>query len=126
MNEQVEYLFYDGPYDALEKSIAQSGKPKKQIASAVYPGRQCDTAKSLLSRAMSPENSDVRISIENLLVIMKETRAEDFIYFLCDEFGFERPVKRLKKDVKRQIQEELAKISARMAQLTKSLPQLED
>jgi hypothetical protein len=120
------YLFYDSAYDALEKAIAQSGKPKKAIASIVYPGRQPETAKSLLSRALAPDNTDVRISIENLITILRETRANDFIFYLCDEFGFERPNRKLKKDFRNEIQLQISDISKKLEILVKQLPQLKD
>ncbi len=123
---ESNYLFYEGPYDALEKSIAISGKTRKVISSAVYPGRQADTAKSLLSRALSPDNSDVRINIENLLTIMRETRPDDFIYWLCDEFGFERPRRRVKKDIRREMEHKIDQISKSLAILVKCLPDLKD
>lgn len=123
---ESNYLFYEGPYDALEKSIAISGKTRKNIASAVYPGRQPDTAKSLLSRALSPENSDVRISVENLLTIMQETRPDDFIFWLCDEFGFERPQRRVKKDIRREMEQQIQQISRNLAILVKKIPTLKD
>ena len=125
MKEDSGYLFYDGPYDALQKSIATSGKNQKEIASILWPGRDIGTAKSLLSRSLSPENTDVHLSPEKLLTIMKETRPEDFIFFLCDEFGFERPVKRVKKDVRREIESEVKNISATLTNLMKKLSLLE-
>lgn len=117
-----DYLFYDGPYDALEKSIAVSGKTKKTIASEVYPGRNLDTAKSLLSRALSPENTDVRLSIENLMTILHGTRGDDFIYFLCDEFNFERPAKKTTDKIKQDIKAEVIEINKRLAILIRQLP----
>jgi hypothetical protein len=125
MNEDG-HPFYEGPYDAIEKSISYSGKPKKEIAAAVYPGRNLDTAKSLLSRALSPENTDVHINLENLLVIMRETRPEDFIFFLCDEFGFERPLRRKKKEIRREVERQIQKISNDLTALMKRLPLLEE
>ncbi|MEN6375567.1 MAG: hypothetical protein ABFD75_12435 [Smithella sp.] len=121
-----EYLFYDGPYDALEKSIAYSGKTKKSIASSLYPGRQSETAKSLLSRAMSPENTDVRLSIENMLVLMKETRPDDLLYFLCDYFGFERPKRKTTDRIKQDIAAEVREMNHKLAALLRQLPELED
>jgi hypothetical protein len=121
-NHQENYLFYDGPYDALEKAIAFSGKPRKVIAEAVYPGRQTDTAKSLLSRAMSPDNTDVNLNIENLKIIMKETRADDFIYWMCDEFGFERPTKKTSDRIKQDIANEVHDINQRLKILLRQLP----
>jgi hypothetical protein len=126
MTTAGEHLFYEGPQDALQKSIASSGKPQKQIACAVYPGRQPETAKSLLSRGLSPENTDVRINIENLLTIMRETRPEDFIYYLCDEFGFERPLRKQKADIKKQLASEIQGLNKRLAVLMKCLPAITD
>jgi hypothetical protein len=121
-----DFLFYDGPLDAVEKSIAVSGKPKKAIAEAVWPGRQPETAKSLLSRALSPENTDVNLNVENLLTIMRETRPDDFIYFLCDDFGFERPAKKTSDKIKSDIVEEVKQIRGHLAALLRQLPTLED
>ena len=121
-----DFLFYDGPLDAIEKSIAVSGKPKKAIAESVWPGRQPETAKSLLSRALSPDNTDVNLSVENLLVIMREARPDDFIYFICDEFGFERPDKKTPDKIKQDIAEEVKQIRGQLAALLRQLPALEE
>lgn len=121
-----DFLFYDGPLDAVEKSIAVSGKPKKAIAEAVWPGRQPETAKSLLSRALAPDNTDVNLNVENLLVIMREARPDDFIYFLCDEFGFERPDKKTPDKIKQDIAEEVKQIRGQLAALLRQLPALEE
>ena len=125
MNQQ-EYLLYEGPLDALEKSILISGKTKKSIASILYPDCQIDTAKSRLSRALSPEHSDVNISIGHLMVIMKECRAEDFIYFLCDEFNFERPQRKTSDKIKQNIAQEVKEINSRLKILIRQLPAIED
>jgi hypothetical protein len=125
MRDNGGSLSYEGPYDAIEKSIAKSGKPKKAIACTIYPGRQPETAKSLFSRAMSPQNTDVRMSIENLLTIMRETTPEDFIYYLCDEFGFERPNRKLLKDAAREILKEFENINKHLAVISKHLPNIE-
>jgi hypothetical protein len=122
MISNQEQLFYDGPYDSLEKSIALSGKTRKHIAEAVYPGRQPETAKSLLSRALSPENTDVHLNIENLKVILRETRPDDFIFWLCDEFGFERPRKKTSDNYKQDLAKALNEINLRLKILSRALP----
>lgn len=71
--------------------MAATGKSKKEIAGIIYPGRKIETATSLLSRALTPENTDVNLNIEMIETIMTNTRADDFIFYLCDKFGFERP-----------------------------------
>ncbi|MGA2332287.1 MAG: hypothetical protein ABSG75_11060 [Syntrophales bacterium] len=120
------YLFYDGPYDAIDKAIANSGKTKKAVASVIYPGRQPETAKSLLSRALSPDNTDVRLSVENLEAILNETRPDDYIFYLCDKYGFERPNRKLKKDFRKELETEIRDIGNRLKVLVKKLPELED
>ena len=121
-----DFLFYDGPYDALEKAIAVSGKPKKAIAEAAWPGRQPETAKSLLSRALSPENTDVNLNVDVLLVIMRETRPDDFINYLCDEFGFERPSRKTSDKIRQDIEAEVSEINKRLAILIRHLPPEEE
>lgn len=123
--KQENYLFYDGPFDALEKSIALSGKTKKAVAAAVYPGRNQDTAKSLLSRALSPENTDVHLSVENLLTTMRETRPDDIIYYLCDEFGFERPDKKTTDKIRQDTAAEIHEINKRLGILLRQFPEVE-
>lgn len=121
-----ESLFYDGPYDAFEKSIAYSGKTKKSIAAVIYPGRQPDTAKSLLSRAMSSENTDVHLNVENVLTLMKETRPDDFLYFLCDTFGFERPKRKTSDRIRQDIAAEVREINHKLGALLRQLPESEN
>lgn len=120
-----DFLFYDGPHDAIDKSIAVSGIPKKAIAEAIWPGRNSDTAKSLLSRALSPENHDVHINIENLLVIMRETQRPDFLFYLCDEFGYERPDKKSPEKLKNHIVDGIKSIDQQMKTLIRIAASLE-
>ena len=126
MNYKDDFLFYENIEDALEKSIIASGKTKKEIASVIYPDCQIETAKSRLSRALSPEHTDVNISIGHMKAIMKETRPEDVIYCLCDEFGFERPNKKTSDTIKKDIQAEFHEINSRLKILIRQLPALED
>jgi hypothetical protein len=118
----MTFNFYESAYDALEKSIAISGKTRKAIAEAVYPGRQIETAKSLLSRALSPENNDVHVNLENLQVIIRETRPDDFIFWLCDEFGFDRPEKKTSDKIKREMVADVKNIHDQLNQILKKLP----
>ncbi|MFA5284518.1 MAG: hypothetical protein WC347_02865 [Smithellaceae bacterium] len=121
-----QFLFYDSLEDALEKAIIASGKTKKEIASVLYPDCQIETAKSRLSRALSPEHADVNISIGHMKAIMNETRPDDIINFLCDEFGFERPIKKTSEKIKKNIQAEISEINSRLKILVRQLPALED
>ena len=121
-----QFLFYDSLEDALEKAIIASGKTKKEIASALYPDCQIETAKSRLSRALSPKHTDVNISIGHMTAIMKESRPDDIINFLCDEFGFERPTKKTSEKIKKNIQAEISEINSRLKILIRQLPALED
>lgn len=126
MTAQVqEFMFYDDVYDAVEKSIAISGKTKKSIAAAVYPGRQPETAKSLLSRSLSPENTDVNLSVEALETIMMETRPDDAIYYLCDKYGFERPAKKTLDKIKQNIAHDVRQIKDQLAALLRQVSVME-
>lgn len=120
-----EYLFFEDIYDALEKSIAASGKSKKDIAAKVYPGRKIETAMSLLSRAMTPENTDVNLNMEMLRVILYETSPDHFINCLCDEFGFERPVKKDKDTFEKSIKKQVKGLQDQLVSLARQLNQME-
>lgn len=121
-----QFLFYDSIEDAMEKSIIASGKTKKEIASVLYPDCQIETAKSRLSRALSPEHSDVNISTGHMLATMNAARPDDVIYFLCDQFGFIRPDKKTSDRIKKDIQAEIQEINSRLKILIRQLPALED
>lgn len=118
-------LFYEDPYDAIDKSIAASGKNRKELASVVYPGRKIETAMSLLTRAMSSENTDVNLNIEMLLTILRETRPDDFIYFLCDKFGFERPPRKDKEKFEKEIKKQVRILQDQVNSLLRQLSQME-
>jgi hypothetical protein len=87
-------IAYDDIYEAIDLQIMLSGKPKKELASILYPGRQIETAKSLFSRALSPENTDVHLSVEKLMALLDQIGAENIINYLCDRYFFQRPQKR--------------------------------
>lgn len=125
MEENQGYLFYENAYDALTKTINQSNIPQKEIACAIYPGCEMSTAKSRFSRAMSPE-SDVKLHLENIITILKMAGASDFIFYLCDEFGFERPQRKAKKDVRRELEVQIKEINKNLTVLIKRLPDLQD
>ena len=117
---------YEGPEDALEKSIVITGKTRKEVAVALYPDCAMETAKSRLSRALSTEHHDVNISLGHLLIIMKETRPDDFINFLCDKFGFDRPERKTTETIKKDIHSEVSEINAKLKNLLRQLPALDE
>lgn len=124
MSEQPR-LFYEDGYDALRWSIASSGQPLKTIAITAYPGVKEETAQAKLSRALNSEYSDVNLNLELILTILDHTRAEDFIYFLCDRYMFERPKRKEKDTIEENINIGLAKIQEQMKALSKQVAQLE-
>jgi hypothetical protein len=65
---------YEDAYDALNQSMAETGRTRKEVASRIYPGRKIETALSLFSRAMSPENTDVNLSQEMVKTVLECTR----------------------------------------------------
>jgi hypothetical protein len=87
-------IYYDDLFDAIDLQIMVSGLSKKELAAHIYPGRRIETAKSLFSRAINPENTDVHLSVEHLVAMMDEMGAEHIINFLCDRYFFQRPEKR--------------------------------
>lgn len=88
-----EKLFYDDPYEVLYVSISTSGKTLKEVASKIYPGCTPETAKSKLSRALSPDNHDVQPNIEMILTILDETTPEIFLNYLNDRYKYKRAEK---------------------------------
>jgi len=128
MNENVvRYSLqdkYDTAEEALRRSIAFSGRPQKDIASILWPKDKIEAAKTRLSRALSRENSDVSLSLKQTLSIMKETRPDDFLNYLCDEFGFERPRKKSKKDIQKEIEDGVKSVESTLSTLLKMVSML--
>jgi len=126
MVKYERFADYTSAHDALRRSIIVSGVPQKEIASILWPRTQkIDTAKSLLSRALSPE-TDVKLNLEQILTIMRETRPEDFIYFLCDQFGFDRPKRKTKEDIRKEVEDEVKNINSTLSILLKKVSLLGD
>lgn len=120
-------LFYEGILDAINKSV--NGNPKglsiKQIAMDLWPSRNPDTARSVLSRTLN-EETDVHLNPQELVHLMKITEApEHFIFFLCDEFGFERPSKKDKTTFEREIKSQVKTIQEQINTLMRELKQME-
>jgi hypothetical protein len=86
--------FYDDIWEAIDLQILKSGLSKKELAAHIYPGRSIETAKSLFSRALSPEITNVNLHVEHLIAMMDQIGAEHIINCLCDRYFFQRPEKR--------------------------------
>ena len=115
---------YEDAYDALNQSIAETGRSRKEIAARVYPGRKIETAHSLFSRALSPENTDVHLTEEMIETIMDASRPDDYIFYLCDKYGFDRPARKpaaLEADIRLNLQG----MQKQMIELVKKIDKLE-
>ncbi len=122
MSDNPYPLFYDGIMDAINKMV--HGNPKglkiKQIAMDLWPSANPDTARSAFSRAINENNTEQNLTPEELITTMKITEApEHIIYCLCDEFGFERPPKRDRRSLERNVTENLKSIQEQMKAITK-------
>ncbi len=99
-------MFYEDVYDALQKTV--SGNPQglamKQVASALWPTRNPETARSVLSRALNPENNEVKLGPEEIEKVMELCGPEHVIFYLCDKFGFERPHKKRDLTLEEEVQ----------------------
>lgn len=91
--ETQDKLFYDDPYETIVATIARSGKSIKEIAIKLYPGSTPETARAKLSRALSPDNQDVKLCIDKILAILDMTDPELFVNFICDRYRYKRPEK---------------------------------
>jgi len=118
-------LFYEDEYDALNKGMAATGKTRKDISTSLYPGKKLEDALSLFSRIMSPQSTDMNLKVEQLWKILDETRADDFLYYLCDRYSFNRPTKKSKATFQDEVKEQVGKLQNQMAILLKQITQLE-
>jgi hypothetical protein len=102
-------LFYEDIYDALVKAVNSDsrGLSMKQISCELWPARNPDTARGVLSRALNPENNDVRLAPEEIVRIMDICGPEHVLFFLCDRFSYERPVRKEKAAFEREIKKGL-------------------
>jgi hypothetical protein len=115
---------YEDAYDALNQAIAETGRSRKEIASKIYPGRKIETAHSLFSRAMSPENTDVHMTQEMIETIIENSRADDYIFYLCDKYGFERPGRK-PAALEAEIRLSLQGMQKQMGELMKKMEKIE-
>jgi hypothetical protein len=91
----VERPYYcEDILEAIERQILISGLSKKELAAHLFPGRSIETAKSLLSRALHSENTDVHLWVDHLIAIMDICGSDEIIGYLCDRNGFQRPARR--------------------------------
>ena len=122
--DQQQVLFYEDGYDALTKAIAISGKARKAIALAVWPGKKEEQAQSMPTRALSPEG-DVKLNLDNLEALLNETDPIHFIHYLCDKHGFERPNRKDLKAFEKSINEKVDSLAKQMLMLVKEVKTLE-
>ena len=115
---------YEDAYEALEAAMNATGKSRKELAALCYPGRRLETAFSLFSRAMNPENTDVNLTNEQKEIILKNTRADDYIYYLCDKFGFERPEKQ-KNAIEDELRLSMMSMQKQMLDMMQKLEKIE-
>jgi hypothetical protein len=125
MGDKQGELFYEDAFDALLKSIGITGKSQKRIALTLYPGKKKETAVSHFSRAMSSEHGDIHLTLEHTMKILEETRPEDFLFFLCDKFGFERPILKTPESFKSEIRSKVHDISDKLTSVISELDQLD-
>lgn len=121
-------MFYEDVNDAISKMI--NGNPNglsiKQIAMTLWPSRNPDTARSVLSRAMNPENHDVQISPEELDKIIEITGApEHLLFYLCDKYGFDRPARKDKEKFEKEIKKHIKDMQEQMSSIVRQLNQIE-
>ncbi len=120
-------LFYEDIYDALAKTVNcnSQGLSLKQIACELWPARHPDTARSVLSRALNPENHDVHLDPEEVVKLMEICGPEHVLFFLSDRFLRERPAKKNKAVFEREIKTELRNLVDGVKQLGRKIEDLE-
>lgn len=122
-----EKLFYEGPIEALNRTVKANhkGLSIKQIAGYLWPARNPDTARSVLSRCLN-EETDVHLDFEEIVKVMEVTETPEHIIFcLCDTFGFERPAKKNREDFKREIKTQIEDVSNILRALTDKVARME-
>lgn len=118
-------LFYEDIHEAIDCCIADSGKTKKSLAMSIYPGRTPETAKSLFSRALSPENEDVRLSMEALLKLLDETNPAHVINYLCDRYRFNRPERKERRSFEREAKQMFEQVTEGMKMLSHIMAEMD-
>lgn len=121
-----EPIYYEDLYDAIDRQINASGLQRKEIAAEVFKGRSLETAKSLLSRSLDPNNPDCSLSINRLIAILDLTGAEHIINMLCDRYFFERPAKKSRNGMRRDMEQQMELLMRQFTALQRSIGRLED
>jgi hypothetical protein len=121
----VEPIYYEDLYDAIDRQINASGLQRKEIAAEIFKGRSIETAKSLLSRSLDPNNTDCSLSITRLIAILDITGAEHIINMLCDRYFFDRPAKKSRNGVRRDLETKMDDLMRQFTSMQRSISKLE-
>ena len=127
MPEQIP-LFYEDIMDAINRMVNANpnGLSMKQIAMDLWPACNPDTARSLLSRAITPESHDHNLNPEELNKVMEISGApEHVIFYFCDKFGFERPRVKAPDSFEKDIKADLKTMTQMMKALVQKVDVME-
>ena len=112
---------FEDIYDAINTDLAVSRTPRKEMAIILWPGRRPETAMGLFSRAMTPDNTDVHLSIEHLIAIIKHTGGQHTLYYLCDFAKFERPIKKSNETMREEVRREMQDLLIELRRVAKKI-----
>lgn len=90
-------LFYDDEFDAIAMAIANSGKPFKVVAAAMFPDMKPESAYARLKDCCSPAGTQ-RLTFGQVVRLMAFCEAYDPLMYACDETLHARPDRKAPED----------------------------
>jgi len=88
---------YEDEWDAQRSIVEESDKTYKKAAYHLYPELKPDTGYAKLKACVNQEK-DGNLTFGRIIEISKFCNRADALFFMCDELGYERPIKKKTED----------------------------
>lgn len=81
---------FDDEFDALQQAIAASGKTVKDVATHLFPHLRGESAYARLKACINADR-DERLTMSQVVLLMRYTGQYQPLHFMCDETFHARP-----------------------------------
>lgn len=120
---QSELPFFDSAEAATRHSIEASGKSLKEVASALWPDRNIEAARTLLANCLN-ENRPERLTCDQHAFVAIFCARFDWLYYVCHRAGHSQPTAQTPEDQKAQVEAAILETVDRFEVLVRQFKQL--
>lgn len=98
-------LFYEDEFDALSRTISNSRRGFKEVASFLFPHLKLESAYARLKACLNSER-DERLTLGQVVALCRFCESYDVLMFMADELSHARPVPVTRDDERVRLQRE--------------------